>query len=270
MNSVFSWRRFLQLLSAHWSESRKRYMGFLLMASLVNVILLLAFINDPSHKYLMFQYEIQTAWFTVGLFVTGSIFAGTHFRQLADPGAELILLMRPASVYEKWLLSVLVVSVLYPLIYTALYCLLNYPVVQLAKYWHQAIPDCRDCHTDFSLFFPLLSNGLPRAGEEIAGPTVGTQLFVLQLFWTVQALLLAGTVFFRQSAVLRTALVMFLLWIGLLAHLPAPVMAFWLTTSREWAMLSTTELALSALTLPVLLLLLWTTLLFNLREREVV
>lgn len=270
MNAHFSPRRFCRLLRAHLAESRRQYLGFLLMASVVDIILLLIFFNDASHAYAMFRYEAQVLWYAAGLVVTGSIFASIYFRHLGNPGAALISLMRPASAYEKCLQAILLVSVMYPLAYTVLYCLLNYPVVLLAGASYTPSADCTtNCAADFSFFFPLFTTGhLAQTDGELFGPPIKMQLFFLMGFWIVQALLLAGTAFFRQSAVLRTTLVLFLLWIGLLVHLPSPPIAFWHATPDDWSTYSTRELLLSALTWPGLLLLLWTTLLLHLRERE--
>ncbi|MFZ6654778.1 hypothetical protein [Undibacterium sp. TJN19] len=85
------------------------------MAMLNLVFILISFSAEKEKTFSMFQFSMQMSWYTGGLFTTAIIFAGRYFRHMVNPGASLIALMRPASIFEKWLLAFVIISILFPL-----------------------------------------------------------------------------------------------------------------------------------------------------------
>lgn len=261
MNTLFSPARFKQLLLAHWAEMRSQYLWFIGIAATANLVFIfIAFSADSSYTYNAFQYSGQQAWYIAGLFITGLIFASMHFKQLVNPGPALIFLMRPASSFEKALLAVLVVSFLFPLVYSAFYCLMNYPIVNLASQLYITPAKCEDCSADFSFFFPFLTTGLEKTGEEPHSGQIYTQVLSILILWITQGLLLAGGAFFKDSPVAKTLLGLFFIWIAFLFFSLAPPASQMdnppnaIAVIMYWA---------------VFLALVWCVLFFNIREREV-
>ena len=264
MTDFFDINRFGRLLRAHWAESWREYAWFagaLVMLDLIAIAI--SFSTESSHVFWPFQYKGQATWYMTGLSLSAVIFAGRYFKYLLNPGASLIALMRPASVFEKWLMAFLVISIFYPLVYSMIYTLLNYPAVQVAKALATQAADCKGCSTDFRFYFPLLTSDLTE------NPLV-SQLFSFICLSSAQALIAGGTVYFKRSPVLRTVFGAFLLfvisaWIG-----STPQSGTFIRQYGEDMMpYGTTEYVLSWglwLGLPVLL---WTALFFHIKEREV-
>lgn len=274
MTDSFNVRRFGRLWRAHWAESWRYYAWFTGVLAMVDVVFVAIFLGTQSRSSLVtFQFEGQAAWYLTGLLVSGTIFAGRHFRELADPGSALTMLMRPASALEKWLLAFVCTSLLFPLVYTLGYCLLNYPVVQLAKVLYVAPDVCENCRRyvpDFRFYVPLFTNG---SRDYTSMPTqtfFRLEVFFLLALWSVQALVLSGTVFFKRSPVLRTALLCFLLGVTLLLLGTVPAMGvFWSPPADEVVMRGTVEYVVSLMLWTCLPMLLWMAAFFHLKEREV-
>lgn len=270
MNNFFDPIRFAHLLRAHWAEKWREYAWFAAALAMLDLIFMAIFFSTDRHTLLrQFQYAGQAQWYLSGLFFSGIIFAGRYFKYLLDPGASLIALMRPASVFEKWLMAFLVISVFYPLAYTLLYMLLNYPAVQVAKTMAFQLGNCESCSDDFRLYFPLLTTELVEGNGRNARMFMTGQVFFFVMLSTAQAFISGGTAYFKRSPVLRTLLVLFLLFIMSIWTETAPQLGIFTLTHDEILDFSTWEYGLSLalwLGLPALL---WAALYFHIKEREV-
>ena len=273
MKNYFDSARFGRLWRAHWAESWREYVWFAGIMAMINLIfILISFGAEKDKTFSMFQFSIQLSWYTGGLFATAIIFAGRYFRQMVNPGASLIALMRPASIVEKWLLAFVIISILFPLAYTLGYFLMNYPAVQLAKISYVPSALCEACSraaADFRVYIPFVT---PEAGKTAAAlhSFLKAQLFFVLLLSASQAVVAGGTVFFKRSPVLKTALALFLFsifmaWLGC-----SPQLGIFASFDDDVLVpVGATEYGLSIglwLGLPVLL---WTSLFFHLKEREV-
>lgn len=271
MNNTFDPGRFGRLWRAHWAESWREYLWFALMGAIINLIfLVLLFASEAKGTMSSFELNGQRVWYVFGLFISAFIFAGRHFRRLAEPGVALITLMRPASHLEKWLLAFLLVAICYPLAYTVVYCAMNYPVVELARQHFFSNKGCLECdhaNVDFRIFVPFFSvSDSALSGQWLH---IKQQVFSMLLLWSGQGLLLGGTLFFRRSPILRTLLALFVLGVGLVALGPTPTMGgFWSATGKEVVPFSALEMAVSLVLWAGLPLLLWLSALFHLKNRE--
>ncbi|MFZ6875747.1 hypothetical protein ACO0LF_27075 [Undibacterium sp. Di27W] len=268
-NSIFDFSRFGRLLRAHWAENWRDYAWFAGVLIILDLITMaIAFSKDSS--YSLFQYSGQAQWYMTGLSMSAVIFAGRYFRYLLNPGASLIALMRPASVFEKWLMAFLVISILYPLAYTLLYMIFNYPAVQMAKNMSEQLLACDNCHRDFHFFLPLLTTDMAGQGSHSAENSMKGQMIFFLLLSGTQALLAGGTAYFKRSPVLRTVLGTFLLfvismWMGISPQLGTLAGHFGKLAVQHSAM----EYALTYSLWLGLPLLLWVALFFHIKEREV-
>lgn len=274
MNSVFSSRRFGYLAIAHWIENRSRYIWFIGISLIVDVIfILVALSSAQSSRVPVFDFDAQVSWYATGLFLTGSVFAGLYFKGLSQPGSSLIYLMRPASNFEKWLLTFLVTGCLFPLIYTAFFALLKLPAIAIDEVMESTRNLCNGCEekpSDFRLFIPFLR------GEEADVPISFTskffriQAYILLMFWSVQALILSGSVFYKNYPILKTVLTLFLLLILIIFMRVEPQMgAFWSPSPERIIPYSLTEIGLSIVLWAGIPALLWLTLYYFLTEREI-
>ncbi len=268
MSDFFDVTRFARLLRAHWAESWREYAWFVgVLAILDLVIMVVTVALDRSHMNDQFTYNGQSLWYFAGLWFSAPVFAWRYFRYLQNPGACLIALMRPGSIFEKWLMAFLVIGILYPLAYSLLYVILHYPAVQLARAVVAGLPACEHCDRDFRFFFPFLTRGSTTGDDHSV--LFHTYSFLLLSF--SQALVAGGAVYFRRSPVLRTALVSFLLSVLTLLTGILPQAGIFV---RDWRyteahVFSFMESALSVglwVGVPVLL---WIALYFHIREREV-
>jgi len=274
MSHHFNAARFGRLWRAHWAESWRTYAWFVGVTAMVDVVFIGIFLSTESRSALRaFQFDGQIGWFACGLFGSGIIFAGQYFRQLASPGAALTALMRPASVFEKWLLALVYVSLLFPLAYTLGYSLLNYPVVQLAKAMHLSATLCATCTSsdaDFSFYIPLITTDAHAHIADAEPFFFRAQLFFLLLLWSAQALVAGGTVFFKRSPILRSVLFYFLLGVVLIWVGPEPKTGvFWSPITDDVVPHSTLEYGFSLGQWAGPPLLLWVAVFFHLKEREV-
>jgi len=273
MSNFFDSARFARLWRAHWAESWRDYTWFVGIMVMINlIIILISFSTDTQRTFSMFQRSVQLSWYAVGLFVSAMVFAGRYFKHMVNPGASLITLMRPASIFEKWLLAFVVISILFPLVYTLGYVLMNYPAVQLAKASYIAPPLCDSCPPfapDFGFYIPFITVEMEKTSAEVL------RFFKMQLFYVLllsagQAVIAGGTVFFKRSPVLKTVLILFLLsifmaWIGCVPQLGI----FASLNDDVLVPQGVAEYGLAIglwLGLPVML---WTALFLHLKEREV-
>ncbi len=268
MSDFFNGTRFARLLRAHWAESWRGYVWFAAVLIMLDLILMAICFGKPlDSSFRAFQFEGQTFSYTIGLFVSSCIFAGRYFKYLLNPGASLIALMRPASVFEKWLMAFLIISVLYPLAYSALYVVFNYPAVQLAKAMYVTPASCQSCTSDFRFYLPFFARETATVSDNNQLAFLMMQLVSYVLLSTTQALIAGGTAFFKRSPVLRTVLGLFLLFILSIWISSAPQLRIF--SLRNDVSYSTAEYVLSLalwLGLPVIL---WAALFFHVKEREV-
>jgi hypothetical protein len=129
---MFNAQRFLRLATAHWAEYRKVYAWFIAIGIMIQFVLMLIIFSD-SNGFRALRTDTQGAIYYAGLFLTAPIFAARYFQLMSKRESALIILMRPASVFEKWLLAFIIVAVLYPLVYTLAFYVCNLPAALLAK-----------------------------------------------------------------------------------------------------------------------------------------
>ncbi len=268
MIDFFDIQRFGRLLRAHWAESWREYAWFFgALVGLDLVVMVLTVSLDGLRSNYQFTYGGQAFWYMTGLWGSALIFAWRHFKYLQNPGACLIALMRPGSVFEKWLMAFLVIGILYPLTYSLLYVAIHYPVIQLAKAMTENLTVCEHCNKDFRFFLPFVTTSNATGVEE----THLTQAFSFLLLSFAQALVAGGAVYFKRSPVLRTVLATFFLGILTLLMGIVPKTGVFMRDYRytENYIYTPMEYALSVglwLGVPVLL---WIALYFHIREREV-
>ncbi|KFN49934.1 hypothetical protein P873_08810 [Arenimonas composti TR7-09 = DSM 18010] len=116
---------------ATWLEERRTWAWFLGVGVIVHCLLVLALLLPGAGSFTLSKASQGGLWIA-GLVITGTIFAGRYFQAMARRESALLLLTRPATAFEKWLLAVLVVAVAYPLAYTLAFQICNIPAGLIA------------------------------------------------------------------------------------------------------------------------------------------
>ena len=198
---MFNWQRFFLLANAHWTEYRKAYAWFIGIGIMIHfVLLLIIFIDSYGFRALSTDGQ-QTIYFS-GLFLTAPIFAARYFQLMSKRESALIILMRPASVFEKWLLAFLVVALLYPLVYTLAFYICDIPAWLIAKAQAQIITTDtyapKYSSEKYELFFVL--KHVKNSGDLIG---IALSLTILQAFAVL------GSLYFRAMPFIKTILLAF-------------------------------------------------------------
>jgi hypothetical protein len=279
MNQFFDFTRFGRLLRSHWAENHRTYGWFAAVVAIVDaIVMVLCFVGAASnHQYEAFRFESQVAWFTTGLFITATIFAARYFDNLSSSGAALLTLMRPASIFEKWLMAFVWVGVLFPLAYMVLYVLLHLPAVTLAQalYVPEVAKNSYNSAPNFHFYIPFLRYGDRVVDAAAVKQFLKVELFTALLVCGLQAFCVACKVYFKKASALKTALVAFVL---LLLVLGAPAVldlnpvrfaTYWMDSGERGMQFAVWERILALLVLPGVPVLLWWAVYVNLQEREV-
>ena len=276
MSAVFDTARFGRLWRAHWAERSKSYLWFFGVCIIVYLMMaLMAFATVGEDT---FRHEGQMICFYMGLFVTGAIFAARHFEALSRQESALLTLMRPASVFEKVLLAFVMVVLFYPLMYTVIYTMCNYPMVKIAQAIRladvQANPSEYNVYEpeDFALFIPFVSLG--DAAAKDAFYIRITQGLLALGFISVQAFCVGASLFFKRLPMLKTVLAAFLLFVGfglliaITGASPELLFGFWYER-QERQLLDWWQMAAVFMFWIGTPIMLWVTAFFHLKEREV-
>jgi len=236
----------------------------------VHFVLLLSLLPGKN-GFMVLTTDGQQFIYFAGLFLTGPIFAARYFQTMARRESAGVLLMRPASSLEKWLLACLVVALLYPLAYSLVFNLCNVPGALVAQsraaaalatlapeesaYMQEALQPER-----YRLFLPW--QWLDDA-RSVAG--------ILLYLGFLQAFAMLGSLYFHRMPFIKTVLAAFLL-------LPLTMLATTVTGGRAEVFLGywgaeQSPSGWQAWFLPAAWFLipglLWLACLFALREREV-
>jgi hypothetical protein len=260
---MFDWRRFCRLAAVQWAENRRSWLWFLGICIAIHFCVLLLVTRGGS-KPMNLTAEGQLAIYYIGYLVTGAVFAQRYFSPLSDRGSALTLLMRPASTFEKFLLAFLVVAVLYPLASTLAFQVCNVPGALLAEVSRNHLLQADPQYTyvrrqDFGPYIPFFNS---RSGS--------ADLQMMLCGSSIQALIVAGTVYFRRLAWLKTAAALFallVLGLPLLAIATGASVAplFWGEEIHRTAPHLRAWLVVVWAGVPALL---WASVYFFLRERE--
>lgn len=286
-SAVFSWQRFRLLAAAHLAANRRAYMGFFFVLAAVYFVALLVLLPTTSGKAL--RTEVQYIIYYFGLTVSAYIFAARYFRELNQPGSALVLLMQPASVFEKWLLAACWVLLLYPLLYTALFEVMTYPArlvaiaIQYAEESPQSVAEVG--YTEYAQFLGMekFAQFVPFVRHATLDSAAAQhQLGLWLVHVTAAGYALLCSLYFRRAAMIKglvLLLVLFLLTV-LLGSLFATettgrILGFFWQSDSVYTVLRVAEAGVVYILGVVLFwlctpLLLWAAGFFALRERDVV
>jgi hypothetical protein len=268
---MFNSQRFLRLANAHWTEYRKAYAWFIGIGIIVHFVLLLIMMSS-ANGFMGLSEDGQGVIYYSGLFLTAPIFAARYFQLMSKRKSALIILMRPASIFEKWLLAFIVVAILYSIVYTLAFYVCNTPAWLLAS--AQA--------KQYALLNPLADNDMSYKANLSARSY--DLFFILnslkswkdfaQLFLiltTAQAFAVLGSLYFKSMPFIKTILFAFFIllisiFIATVLHSnPDGFFKLWSSNSLVYGPKQFVYL-FAWLGIPILL---WLSCFYALKEREV-
>ncbi len=196
-NQTFYLPRFWQYTRAHWSEKKRPYFWHFAVICMI-YFLILMMINN---KY---ETITQASSYYNGLITTGFVFSLRYFSSLAKPESGLIELMRPASSLEKWLLSVIITMILYPILYTVLFLLMTAPISWLSMQEHKQYAD------SYKLFIPLREIIFYNSHNMM---TVKEQIPLWLAFWGINSYALVTSVLFKRLPIIKSITLAFIIFL---------------------------------------------------------
>jgi hypothetical protein len=190
MNQFFSFKRFSLLVSKHWADNKKRY----LLSVIAFIGLLVAWFTFTLLVDSEFPMGkgMQMGTYFFSLFSVGSFYANQYFRDLGSKARGINFLLVPASAFEKVLCSLLYTVVLFFVVFTSAFYLVDVLMVAIAD----------------SVFTVDISNkekGLVNIFEAASLPFDNESgINILLVFFAIQSAFLLGSVYYAKYSFIKT------------------------------------------------------------------
>lgn len=190
MNQFFSFKRFTLLVLKHWADNKKRYgLSVLAFIGLLITWFVFTILVEPTRPM---AKDVQQITFFFSLFVVGTFYASQYFSDLGSKAKGINFLLVPASAFEKLLCSLLYTVILFFVIFTATYYIVNGLMI-------------------------AISSTLPWTDEGAGKPTIvnvfkiiilrfnqDSTINFLLLYFSVQSVFLLGSVYFEKYSFIKT------------------------------------------------------------------
>jgi hypothetical protein len=199
MNQVFNFNRFSLLVLKHWADNKKRY----LLSILAFIGLLIGWFTFTiliDSRFPVGQ-GLQLVTYFFSLFTVGSFYASQYFRELGSRSKGINFLLVPASAFEKVLCSLLYSVVLFFVVFTAAFYLVDILMVWIAQNFVSDIP------------YPADQKGLLNVFEAAKiHISPETTVNILWIYFTLQSVFLLGSVYFEKYSFIKTVIAGFVLF----------------------------------------------------------
>jgi hypothetical protein len=202
---LFSPARWWMLVTLHWVENRKRYLLALpAIAGALFVWYSFILVMD-RHEPLAISYQFSTYY--VGLYLIGCLYGSMLFSELGHKARSIQYLSVPASQFEKLLCALFFGVLLFFIVYTLLFYLVDIPMVALSN----RLIHTRSLHAYASSNndYPIrVYNLITREGAPI--PDQDFNAFLL-IYFALQAAFILGSVYFVRYSFIKTIVSLLLL-----------------------------------------------------------
>jgi hypothetical protein len=202
MNQFFSSKRFALLVKKHWADHKKRYSLslFAFAGLLILWFLFTMLVIDDNDRM---NSEVQMGTFFFALVTMGTFYASQYFRDLGSRPKGINFLLVPASSFEKILCSLLFTIVLFFVVFTATFYLVDVLMVTVANNFTMGNNSSQNAAVanvfeGVSLHFKL-----------------GYQVSFLPVFISVQSAYLLGSAYFKKYSFIKTNISLFIAWLVL-------------------------------------------------------
>jgi hypothetical protein len=196
MKEYFSWRRQILLIDRFWFENRKQFFYMIASTTALLTVWLGVFLSIQSPR--LFSPQFQIAYYIIGLSVSGALIANFLFADLREKPKAINYLLLPASALEKIIVGFLFGVVVYGLAYTLVFYVVDTCMVSLCN---RLLGSTWNVINIFSL-------------GEYADPFFDEPADRLLLkYLALQALFVAGGLYFTRFSFFKTSLSFLGLWI---------------------------------------------------------
>jgi len=191
MNQFFNFHRSSLLVAKHWADNKKRY----LLSVLAFIGLLIGWFTftiliDPSFPV---GQGLQIVTYFFSLFTVGSFYASQYFRELGSRSRGINFLLVPASGFEKVLCSLIYTVILFFIVFTAAFYLVDVLMVWIAQSLVSDIPYPADQRGVLNVFEAAKIHTSPK-----------TIVNALWIYFTIQSVFLLGSVYFEKYSFIKT------------------------------------------------------------------
>jgi len=206
MNQTFNFHRWWLLVTKHWIENRKRY----LLSLLVIPGLMLAWFGFilSNKNYHPLPVHIQFVTYASGLFILGCFYASMMFADLGSTSKGVNFLSMPASHVEKLACAIFYAVLLFFIIYTVAFYIVNIPGVKIAnalgyeRFREEQFPNAVFIPDEV---FNIFHFKFPGGDEEF--------FYVFVAYFPIQSAFLLGSVYFARYSFIKTTIAILLLWL---------------------------------------------------------
>lgn len=198
MSQFFSFSRFLLLISKHWADNKRRYLlaviGFVLLLTGWFTFTMLVSPAWPMNE------EVQVLTFLFTLFGVGGFYASQYFRDLGSRSRGINFLMVPASSFEKVLCAILFTVVIFFVVFTVAFYLVDIFMVAISnQFLKPEDPDKRAGVINIFRAAILPSEGV-------------SAINVILVYFAVQSGFLLGSVYFSKYSFIKTVITGFVIF----------------------------------------------------------
>lgn len=191
MNQFFNFQRFTLLVIKHWADNKKRY-GLSVLAFIGLLITWFVFTMLTGMDAKPMGKTAQQVTFFLSLFAVGTFYASQYFNELGSRAKGINYLMVPASAFEKLLCSLLYSVLLFIIVFTACFYLVDIVMVAIAN----SLPGSETPQQKAGILnvFKVI---ILRFNQD---STINFLLF----FFSVQSVFLLGSVYFEKYSFIKT------------------------------------------------------------------
>jgi hypothetical protein len=190
MNQFFSFKRFSLLVLKHWADNKKRYL-LSVVAFIGLLIAWFVFTMLVDSGYAMGK-GMQMITYFFSLFAVGSFYANQYFRDLGSRAKGINFLLVPASAFEKVLCSLLYTVILFFVVFTSVFYLVDILMIALVDSFQATNIHMKDKGV-VNIF---KAARLPVEGE--------SAINILIIFFGIQSIFLLGSVYFAKYSFIKT------------------------------------------------------------------
>jgi len=188
MNEIFSFKRFGLLLKEQIYKNLKLFlMGTIVVFAILCALNLIAILSSSNQ---ILDFDTRAGFYVALLFPTGILLSGFWFSSLQKPSIEIGGLLLPASHFEKICIAFVINVLLFIIMYILIVQAVEFVLFQDTKFLKI-----------------IMKHGL-RYGSNI------NELYLW--FLALQSIFLFGSLLFKKLAPIKTAFVLFLIYLLLL------------------------------------------------------
>ena len=198
MNQFFSFDRFSLLVSKHWADNKKRYLlSVLAFAGLLITWFAFTTLVDEGDTL---SADLQLSTYFFSLFIAGTLYASQYYSELGSKPKGSNFLLVPASTFEKFLCSLLYTVVLFFIVFTAVFYVIDFLMVAITNslYGNDVTHKKETVVNVFDTAFLSFNSNY--------------SLNFLLFYFSIQAIFLFGSVLFRKYNYIKTIIAGFVAW----------------------------------------------------------